>query len=84
MEAKHLAIVARLAAEAVALAVTVNDATARWRAANRLVERLRAENRPPTEAELQVFRDRIAERGAAIDALDLGGEGDGQGSGPEG
>lgn len=82
--AKHVASIARLASDAIQLATSANEATTLWRAANRLVERLRAENRAPTEAELQVFRDRIVERGGTIDALDLGTAADADAAEPGG
>lgn len=77
MDPKHLATIARLASDAINLAVTANEATEIWRYSNRLVEQVRGQNRAPTEEELRYFRDRIGDRGAAIDALALGEDDDG-------
>lgn len=67
-----LAKIASLVSTAMEVASTLNEATDIWRRGNRLLELTRAENREPTDEELDQFRTSIEGRGAEIDAMDLG------------
>ena len=69
-----LARLAGLVSTAMEVATTLNEATEIWRRGNRLMEQVRAEDREPTDAELDQFRTSIEDRGAEIDAMDLGDE----------
>lgn len=68
-----LAKLAGLVSTAMEVASTLNEATEIWRRGNRLMEQVRAEDRDPTDAELDQFRTSIEDRGAEIDAMNLGG-----------
>ena len=72
-----LAKIAGLVSTAMEAATTLNEATEVWRRGNRLMELVRAEDRDPTDEEVDQFRVSIEGRGEEIDAMNFDG-----GSGP--